>query len=277
MKGPLSYVGGKYRLANEIIKRFPPHKTYVEPFAGGAQVFFRKESSPVEILNDLDGEMVNFYRICQSHHGELIRYMHYMLLSRKWFQHLQKANPENLTDIQRAARYLYLQKVAFGGRVRSQSYGYFVTSANRFSPQKIPDLIEEAHQRLAGAQIECGPYEEILTRYDRPTTLFYLDPPYFGIKLYHHNLEKDDFIVLRDRLMKLKGKFLLSLNDTPEVRRIFSSFHIETVGITYSVQIKGERQHEEVLISNYTSKEEMETGAPGTMPAKGSPQRAPPP
>ena len=114
MRGPLSYIGGKTRLASRIIDRIPEHLAYVEPFAGGAQVFFHKEPSKIEVLNDLDGEVVNLYRICQSHHEELIRYMRFMLLSREWFERLQKTPPAMLTDIQRAARYLYLQKVAFG-------------------------------------------------------------------------------------------------------------------------------------------------------------------
>lgn len=251
MRGPLSYVGGKSRLAKRIVELLPEHTAYVEPFSGGAQVFFYKTPSKIEVLNDLDGELVNFYRICQSHHAELIRYMHFLVLSRKWFTHLQRTPPTSLTDIQRAARYLYLQKVAFGARVRSQSYGYFVTSPNRFTPQKIPKLIEEAHGRLANTQIECGPYEEVIARYDRPTTAFFLDPPYFGVKLYRHNLERQEFHLLRDRLRSIKGKFLMSLNDTPEVREIFSCFEILPVRTTYSIQQKGPRQHQELLIANY--------------------------
>jgi DNA adenine methylase len=112
-------------------------------------------------------------------------------------------------------------------------------------------MISRSHDRLASTQIECCPYEEVLQRYDRPTTFFYLDPPYYGVKLYQHNLERDEFSILRDRLTRLKGKFLLSLNDIPEVREIFSKFEIEEVSIYYSVQAKGERQHRELLISNY--------------------------
>jgi DNA adenine methylase len=251
MRGPLSYIGGKTRLASRIIERIPEHLAYVEPFAGGAQVLFHKEASKIEVLNDLDGEVVNFYRVCQAHHEELIRYMRFMLLSREWFGRLQETSPKSLTDIQRAARFLYLQKVAFGGRVRSQSYGYFVTASNRFSPSKVPEIIAKSHERLAGTQIECSPYEEILQRYDRPTTFFYIDPPYYGVKLYRHNLEKEDFQTLRGRLQVLQGKFLLSLNDTPEVRSIFSCFRIEEVSVSYSVQASGEREHGELLISNY--------------------------
>src|ERR1035441_929684 len=106
MIGPLSYIGGKNRLANLIISQIPPHKTYVEPFAGGAQVFFHKPPSKVEILNDLSDDIVNFFRICQSHAPELIRYVQHMVAARSWFALLQKMDPEVLTDIQRAARLL---------------------------------------------------------------------------------------------------------------------------------------------------------------------------
>ena len=85
MTGPLAYIGGKNRVAKKIIEIFPEHTTYVEAFAGGAQVFFHKEPSKVEVLNDMDGEIVNFFRICQVHYEELLRYSRFVLVSRKWF------------------------------------------------------------------------------------------------------------------------------------------------------------------------------------------------
>ena len=94
MHGPLSYIGGKNRLAKRIIAIFPKHTTYVEAFAGGAQVFFRKEPSEVEVLNDLDGEIVNFYRVCQQHHEELLRYFRFVVVSREWFD-LLKCEPRD--------------------------------------------------------------------------------------------------------------------------------------------------------------------------------------
>src|ERR1700679_3642080 len=108
MIGPLPYIGGKRAIANEIIAIFPEHTTYVEAFAGGAQVLFRKEPSKVEVLNDLDGEIVNFFRVCQQHYEELLRYFRFVVVSREWFDQLKSANPDPLPDIQRAARYLYL-------------------------------------------------------------------------------------------------------------------------------------------------------------------------
>jgi len=251
MKGPLSYVGGKNRIADAIISKFPQHITYVEPFAGGAQVLFHKEPSKVEVLNDLDGELVNFYRVCQSHHEELMRVMRFMLLSREWFQRLQKTPPDTLTDIHRAARYFYLQKGAYGGRVNRQNYAIHVIQRPNFSSERLSELIGETHKRLARVQIERLPYEKVLKRYDRKTTLFYLDPPYYGVKLYHHNFEHDDFEQLADKLAELSGKFVLSINDTPEVREIFSRFNIGEIPITYSLQRSEGKRFTELLIKNH--------------------------
>jgi DNA adenine methylase len=251
MRGPLAYIGGKRVIAKQIIAVFPKHTTYVEPFAGGAQVFFRKEPSKVEVLNDLDGEMVNFYRVCQQHYEELLRYMRYTLVSRKWYELLQATDSATLTDIQRAARRLYLQKNSYTGLVLNQHYGANVTLQPGFNIERLPESIEETHQRLARVQIECRPYEKVLAQYDRATTLFYLDPPYYARKLYKYNLTPEDFRKMVELLGKLRGKFILSLNDVPEVRAIFKKFHIKGVDLAYTAQKIAGRRYKEVLITNF--------------------------
>jgi len=250
MYSPLSYIGGKSALANRIIAKFPEHTTYVEPFAGAAQVFFRKEPSKVEVLNDLDGEIVNFFRVCQQHSEELARYFHFTVASRKWFELLKASNPATLTDIQRAARYLYLLKNSYAGLVRKLNYGISVVQPPGFNPKRLPEVIEQAHQRLARVQIEALSYEKILKRYDRATTLFYLDPPYFGLKYYNFNFEPEDFAKLAERLKGLKGKFILSLNDVPEVRELFRDFSISEVELFYTAQQRAGRRYKELLITN---------------------------
>jgi DNA adenine methylase len=251
MVGPLSYIGGKNRLAKQIIGIFPKHKTYVEAFAGGAQVFFHKEPSPVEVLNDLDGEIVNFFRVCQSHYEELLRYMQFTLVSRKWFELLRATGPEGLTDIQRAARHLYLLKNSFASMVRHPNYHWQVVQPPGFNLERLPQLIENAHKRLERVQIECLPYDKILAHFDRPTTLFYLDPPYWGRKLYRHNFTTADFEKLEEHLRKLQGKFVLSLNDLPEVRALFHRFHIREVQLAYTAQKASGKRYREVLITNF--------------------------
>jgi DNA adenine methylase len=251
MNGPFSYIGGKRALAGRIIELFPEHRTYVEPFAGGAQVFFRKEPSKVEVLNDLDGDIVNFYRICQSHFEELVRYLRFTVVSRSWFDLLNESDPGKLTDIQRAARHFYLSKNCYGGLVRHRNYGIRIDEPPGFNPERIPSQIEETHHRLARVQIECLPYEEVLARYDRETTLFYLDPPYYKIKLYRYNLKPEEFDAMAKRLGKLKAKFILSLNDVPEVRALFKEFTIRAVELAYTAQKIAGRRYRELLITNF--------------------------
>ena len=251
MRGPLAYIGGKRAIAKQIIEVFPEHTTYVEAFAGGAQVFFKKEPSKVEVLNDLDGEMVNFFRVCQQHHEELVRSLRFVIVSRKWFELLRDTDPTKLTDIQRAARQLYLLKNSYAGLVRNPNYRYSVAQTSGFNPERLPEIIAETHHRLARVQIECLPYEKVLAQYDRATTLFYLDPPYYGRKLYKFNLDPDDFRKMTERLGKLRGKFVLSLNDVPEVRAIFKAFHIRGIDLSYTAQKIAGRRYHEVLITNF--------------------------
>jgi DNA adenine methylase len=258
MIGPLPYIGGKNRLATKIIDLLPLHTTYVEPFAGGAQVFFHKPPSIVEVLNDMNGDIVNFFRVCQWHYEELLRYLNYCLMSRKVYESLAKAVPETLTDVQRAGRFFYLQKNSFGGLVVKQNYHYTVTARSNYNPERIPEAIAAAHKRLQRVQIECLPYEKILEKYDRPTTFFYLDPPYWNRFLYRFNFKKEDFIALEKRLHTLKGKFILSLNDCPEVRKLFKAFYIRKESMAYSSQRKAGRTYGELLIANYQLKAPLE-------------------
>ena len=250
MIGPLAYVGGKRRLAPSIVALLPPHTTYVEPFAGGAQVFFHKEPSRVEVLNDIDHEVVSFLLTLQHHHGELLRWMKWGAASRRLFEIFSRQDPQTLTDIQRAARFLYLQKNSFGGLRNKRSFAYAVTSKLRYSPARLPELLQAAAERLQRTQIECLPYQDLLARYDRPTTLFYCDPPYVGVRLYRHNFANDDFAELAIRLAALRGRFLLSLNDTPFTRATFGDFYSRSLTVSYSSSLAVPRVSE-LLFSNF--------------------------
>jgi DNA adenine methylase len=251
MTGPLPWIGGKNRFCRRIIAALPDHNTYVEPFAGGAQIFFHKKPSGVEVLNDLDGDIVNFYRICQWHHRELIEHLRYSIVSRKLFEILTATDPNGLTDVQRAARFFYLQKNAFGGRVVRQNYHYSIVKRPNYTPSRIPEILTRTHDRLSGVQIESLPYEKVVEKYDSPETLFYADPPYFRRDLYRFNFSEEDFAVLSERLSRIQGKFVLSLNDTPEVRHLFRSFRIEAFEGSYSAQKKAGTRYGELLIMNF--------------------------
>jgi len=251
MVGPLAYLGGKNRAAKKIISLIPEHACYIEPFCGGAQVFFHKEPSKVEILNDLSEDIFNFLRVCKMHHEELIRYLRHSIASRKLFELFERTPPETLTDIQRAASFFFLQKNCFGGLILRRDFAVSVQKRSHYNPASVPEQLQRANERLKHVQLECLPYERILKKYDRPTTFFYLDPPYFNRPHYKFNFKEKDYVEMAERLKNLEGKFLLSLNDTPETRRIFGKFQVEELEMSYSAQCKAGKKFHELLISNY--------------------------
>ena len=254
MKGVVPYFGGKSRLAKTIINKIPEHTCYVEVFAGGASVFFAKEPSQTEVINDLDKDLVTLYRVIKHHPEELYRQYKFSLVSRSEFDREQQVNPETLTDVQRAARYLFLQKCAFGGHVTRQTFGTATIGKPRFNLLTLESTIEQAWQRLINVQIECKDFRDLIPRYDRPHALFFLDPPYWLIPGYKHDFKEKDFIDLANMLQNIKGKFLLTINDTPEVRVIFKRFIIGETTLKYSMSTKAKsraRIRTELLISNY--------------------------
>jgi DNA adenine methylase len=247
----MSYIGGKRRLAKRLVALFPPHVTYCEVFLGGGQVFFRKEPSKVEVLNDLDGDVVNFFRVCQQHHEELCRYLKFVLVSREWFGLFQSQNPATLTDIQRAARFLYLQKNSFAGLVRGRHYACKVVGAPGFNPGRLPQILESTYKRLARVQIESLPFQEFIPRFDRPTTLFFCDPPYWERKLYNFNFMEDDHRALADQLQSIRGKFVLTVDDVPQLRELFKHSKITEVEIPYTAQREAGKRYRELIITNF--------------------------
>jgi DNA adenine methylase len=249
------YQGGKRNLAKAIIERIAkvPHTTYCEPFVGMGGVFLRRgHRAPVEVINDLSADVATLFRILQRHYVALMDMLRWQVTSRAEFERLVAAAPDTLTDLERAARFLYLQRLSWGGKVEGRSFGVDPRSPGRFDVSKLASILEAVHSRLAGVVIERLPYGELLARYDRPASLFYLDPPYFGCEGdYGPGFTRADFALLADQLVRLKGKFLLSLNDTPEVRAIFKGRRIAVVTTSYSIAgtAAGRGVRREVIIS----------------------------
>ena len=254
MKGFIRYFGGKSRLAKTIINKIPEHTCYVEVFSGAASVFFAKEASVAEVINDLDNDLVTLYRSIKHHPEELYRQFKFSLVARSEFEREQEVNAETLTDIQRAARYLYLQKNSFGGDVVGQSFGTSTTGKPRLNLLTLENTIEEAWRRLIHVVIECKDFRDLIPRYDRPHSFFFLDPPYWNIPGYKYDFAEQDFLDLVEILRKLKGKFLMTINDTPEIREIFKGFVIEETTLKYSCCSSAKSRAKirtELLISNY--------------------------
>ena len=249
------WLGGKSRLAETIIELIEgiDHVTYAEPFVGMGGVFLRRSIlSKAEVINDYSRDVSNFFRVLQRHYVAFMEMMRFQITTRAEFERLLKTDPNTLTDMERAARFLYLQRTAFGGKSTGRCFGVSPETSARFDVTKLGSMLEDLHSRLAGVVIENLSYEKFIQRYDRPKTLFYLDPPYFGCENdYGKGLfDRNDFQKIAEQLLEISGKFILSINDVPEIRNVFSSFHIKPVQTKYSITTNGVIDASELLISN---------------------------
>lgn len=247
------WVGGKRRLAKRILPIFPAHECYVEPFAGGAALFFLKETSDVEVLNDINGELINLYRVVKHHLEEFVRQFKWALISRQLYGWLKKMPEETLTDIQRAARFYYIQKMSFGGKVANQTFGTATTAAPRLNLLRIEEELSAAHLRLSRTYIEHLAWDECIRRYDRPHTLFYLDPPYWGTEGYGVDFGLEQYALMADLAKSIKGRMIVSVNDIPAMRQAFAGLEMERLEINYTVGGAGRSKGAagELLISNW--------------------------
>jgi len=165
---------------------------------------------------------------------------------------LTQTDPTTLTDLERAARFLYLQRVSFGGKVNGRTFGTGPDNGARFDLSRLVPILEDVHERLAGVTIECLPWDEVLKRYDRPYTLFYLDPPYYGVEDYYGKgmFDREDFARLADALASINGRFILSINDHPSIRKTFRRFEIEEAELKYTVNRGAQKRAKELIITN---------------------------
>jgi len=208
------YVGGKRSLSRRLVPMIGAidHTLYAEPFVGMGGVFLRRDSRPrCEVINDWSLDVATFFRILQRHYVPFMDMLRFQLTTREGFERLMKVEPDTLTDLERAARFLYLQRVAYGGKVAGRNFG---------------------GQYLGPARFDYG---DFIRRYDRPGTLFFIDPPYFGCEdIYGEGMFSEaDFERLSGLLEALQGRFILTLGDHPRIRAIFARFDIEPVTLTY--------------------------------------------
>ncbi|EMV1614049.1 TPA: DNA adenine methylase [Salmonella enterica subsp. enterica serovar Newport] len=246
------WIGGKRRLAKHILPLFPAHTCYVEPFCGAAALYFLKTPSKIEVINDINGELVNLYRVVKHHLEEFVRQFKWALVSRQIYKWLQDTPEETLTDIQRAARFYYLQKQAFGGKVADHTFGTSTTSAPRFNLLRIEEELSMAHLRLSRTLIEHLDWHQCIERYDRPHTLFYCDPPYWGTEGYGVEFGLENYDYMAELARSTKGKMIISVNDIPEMRQAFNGLNIQTVDISYNLKVTGKATpRKELVICNF--------------------------
>lgn len=262
LNSPFKWAGGKSRFRKYIVPLIPEHSCYVEPFCGAAWVLFGKKRSDVEVLNDIDQELVTFFRVVKERPEELLASFEWALVSRAEYERLASLNSHELTDVERAHRFYYLIMAGWGGE---SDYPRFQTSisdgghGNRLigALKRLRERIEPIHARLRTVIIENLDWQNCIDRYDSNRTFFYIDPPYPGNGVnYKHNMRDwKDHQLLADRLGRAQSKWIVSSYDNSEVREMYSGYQIMPVR-SYSGMSAGRATvervlNEEVLIANF--------------------------
>jgi DNA adenine methylase len=248
------FIGGKRRLAARLVDLIEtiPHATYAEPFVGMGGVFLRRRrAAPAEVINDVSGDVATSFRILQRHHGAFLDVLRFGVTSRREFDRLIDTDPATLTDLERAARFLYLQRLAFGGKVAGRSFGVSPGASGGFDLKKLRPTLADIADRLSGVIVENLDWAEFVRRYDGRDVLFYLDPPYWGSERDYGSgvFARADFARLAEALAGLRGTFVLSINDHPEVRQTFAGFDLEEVRLDYSIGRCGPKEVGELVIT----------------------------
>lgn len=250
LKPPISRMGGKSKLRKTIIDMIPEHNCYIELFFGAGWVYFGKEPSKVEVINDIDKELINLFKMIKYHAPEIERQLEYEFSGRDVFEEYKNYTLEYLTEIHRAVRFLYLISQSFAGK--GKDFGYGTTS--RPKPQIFyKNVLDELGERLRNTYVENLSFEKIIDKYDREYSFFFCDPPYFETCGYGNEFGEKEHLLLRDKLKEIKGKFLLTINDHEKVREWYKDFNIKEVQVNYSVSRSKEARgkYNELIITNY--------------------------
>lgn len=257
LRPPLRWPGGKRRLANSILPHLSDHQAYVETCCGGAAIFWAKpaDASACEVLNDADGELINFYQVLHKRGKRLAAEVDAMPYSRALFNRIHRESPAG--GFRRALRFWYLNRVAFGSKRRKPSFGVCASHRPSVLPASILCNLAATIERLRGVSFESLDLVRLLGMYDRPTTLFYVDPPYYGLSQdYVCTFAEADHVRLAEALANLQGHWLLSYNDCPQIRALYRGYPRRRRRLRYTLGCNArtgrnpDRKAVELLLSN---------------------------
>lgn len=254
MKSFIPWIGGKSQLKNVILEHFPSKMDrYIEVFGGAGNLLFARDThAPLEIFNDIDGQLINLYKCIKYHCEELQRELRLEdtipLNSREMFDdYKEQLACRGLTDIQRAARYYYIIRISYGADRHS-------FSCNRRAMDSTIDYLSDIQSRLKNVVIENKDFQALIRTYDRPEALIYADPPYYTSEKYYSGFVPEDHQRLYDSLNKARGLFILSYNDIPYIRDLYKGYNITPVSRANSLAPKDkntQKKYRELIISNF--------------------------
>ena len=259
MRPPITYYGGKQKLVKELLPLIPPHELYVEAFMGGGALFFAKEPSKAEIINDLNGNVSNFYRVVKTDFEELKKLINGTLHSRATYQDAKKIYnckekiKPSLTV--RAWAFWMLTNDGFAGKIGSWAVARQNNKIGKTLSNKRDNFCYEYAERLKEAQVESNDALLIIKQYDSPDTFFYLDPPYFNSDCGHYKGYKEaDYVRLLEALVLIKGKFLLSSYPSEVLTQFIekNGWNYKEIKQKANVSHLSKKIKTEVLIWNYS-------------------------
>jgi len=262
IRSPLRWAGGKARVAKLIAAALPKHHTYVEPFGGGASVLLAKAPSEIEVYNDLDGELVNFFRVLKNDPEGFLKTFEWSLVARSEYDRLASLDPADLSPLERAHRFYYLVMAGWGaesGRFRFQVSKRDRGGGNRLigALATLEERIRPVHVRLQRVIIENRPWQKILKQYDDPNTVFYLDPPYPGHQVsYGRNMAGlESHRELWLTLGSLRGRWLLTTYDDPELRSemrgALGDVHFHPLKMQWGMPSQSSGAGQELLVADF--------------------------
>lgn len=262
LKPPIARLGGKSRSRKQIIEMIPGHICYVELFTGAGWVFFGKEPSKVEVINDIDGELINMFNMFKLHGPEIERLLKFEICSRDQFENYKNIDTDQQSDIQKAIN--FYTSVSYSFASKGNHYGYGKTRPPKAAVYDFEKL-QKIRERLKNTYVENLSYEKIIDKYDSKDSFFFVDPPYYNtandfsrtVKLKPMEF---DHRKLHEKIKQVKGKFLLTINDEPFVRELYKDYNVYDNKVLYSVSSKSNSKLvNEIIITNYTVGNENRT------------------
>ena len=255
MKTPITYYGGKQTLLKYLLPLIPQHRMYCEPFFGGGAVFFAKRKSDVEVINDINGEVINFYKVIKTKFSELQKEIQSTLHSRELYKKAMEIykNPEKYSDVKRAWALWTATNQGFAGMIGSWGFGKD-DSKEAALANKRDAFTKDYEQRLTKVQVESNNAIKVINRCDDKETFIYADPPYIGSDQGHYKgYSESDYRELLDTLAKVKGKFLLSSYPSKILTSYINKYKWKVQKITKSIAVTKhtDKLKTEMIVMNY--------------------------
>jgi len=260
LKTPITYYGGKQTMLKHILPLVPEHRVYTEAFAGGAALLFAKEPSKVEVINDLNGELINFYRVCQLDFEALKREIETSIHARELHGHSNYIykHPTFFSPVQRAWAVWYSAKTSFASML-GDSFGYDRKKGQKPTQMRNAkeNFAETLKNRLEYITIECDCALKVIKRFDCEEAFHFIDPPYIYSDMGHYSgmFNEQNMIELLELCATLKGKFMLTMYPCDLIQSYVDKYGWKINAVERTVTASNatgkRKKQEEWMVCNY--------------------------